>query len=501
MIEFLAEWLVSLLMPAQGVLEARAPHLSFMLQKDYWFRQIYLGLKVTASFGRSESYTRVVDGQVRCITPDSTSQQLQVVWNIQYVTAFIPAWMVPPIFHSVQRDTLKNPKQPGELGHRTIRPTWFEDDTSLHGQKPVPTQGSPQEMHGLKLMIREEIMPQDELPSFPALAHLAESGFLAPDAWNCRKLQVSLKVAIDVPMLGTIIETTVGLTRSKSLTILVSPLDMLGLMGMAQVVATIAYGIRGLRTGETTWSWPDFHSDPTQENLAQIQRWSLNQAPDWTYPPLAIANQYRDRHTKEIKRERYRLILVRGYELDWLRGDLLRRTREENGKSNWIPKQELPFTEIVLYAYAADCTPYPTYVMLPTGLHKARTGALVPRQGPHQEIIPLPGIYFFDGWRVEPSLKIPDNLPQTQDMPVRITARAPAQGAAPRQAPEDEARDILAAAAKNQIECGPSTRRAAARAIKYLRTLVHKHGATINEIHTQARLHTQKSKGVIEPGK
>ena len=35
MIEFLAEWLVSLLMPAQGVLEVRAPHLSFMLQKQY----------------------------------------------------------------------------------------------------------------------------------------------------------------------------------------------------------------------------------------------------------------------------------------------------------------------------------------------------------------------------------------------------------------------------------------------------------------------------------
>ena len=103
--------------------------------------------------------------------------------------------MVPPIFHSIQRDTLKNTKQPGELGYRAIRPTWFEDDTSLHGQKPVPNQDPPQEMHGLKLIIREEIMPQDELPSFPALAHLAENGFLAPDAWNCRKLQVSLKVA------------------------------------------------------------------------------------------------------------------------------------------------------------------------------------------------------------------------------------------------------------------------------------------------------------------
>ena len=64
--------------------------------------------------------------------------------------------MVPPIFHSIQRDTLKNPKQPGELGHRTIRPTWFEDDTSLHGQKPAPAQDSPQEMHGLKLMNNAE---------------------------------------------------------------------------------------------------------------------------------------------------------------------------------------------------------------------------------------------------------------------------------------------------------------------------------------------------------
>ena len=194
---------------------------------------------------------------------------------------------------------------------------------------------------------------------------------------------------------------------------------------------------------------------------------------------------------------------MRGYELDWLRHELLRKTREGCAQGhNWIPKQDLPFTEIVLYAYAADCTPYPTYVLLPTGLHKARTGALVPRQGPTQEIIPLPGMYFFDGWRVEPNLKIPDKLPQTQDMPVRITARAPVEGAAPaRQAPEDEARDILAAAAKNQVECGPGTRRAAVRAIKYLRTLVNKHGSTIDEIHTQARLHTQKSKGIIEPGK
>ena len=78
MIEFLAEWEVSLLMPVQSVLEVRAPHLLYV-SEAVRFREIYLGLKVTASFGRSESYTRVVDGQVRCITPDTTSQSLQVI--------------------------------------------------------------------------------------------------------------------------------------------------------------------------------------------------------------------------------------------------------------------------------------------------------------------------------------------------------------------------------------------------------------------------------------
>ena len=34
MIEFLAEWMVTLLMPASHVLEVRAPHLSFMMLKE-----------------------------------------------------------------------------------------------------------------------------------------------------------------------------------------------------------------------------------------------------------------------------------------------------------------------------------------------------------------------------------------------------------------------------------------------------------------------------------
>ena len=55
---------------------------------------------------------------------------------------------------------------------------------------------------------------------------------------------------------------------------------------------------------------------------------------------------------------------------------------------------------LILYAYAADRTPFPTYVCLPSGLYKARTGQVVAQTGPEQEILSLPGIYFFDGWRV-----------------------------------------------------------------------------------------------------
>ena len=290
---------------------------------------------------------------------------------------------------------------------------------------------------------------------------------------------------------------TVGLTRSKSLTLLVSPLDMMGLVGMAQVVATIAYGIRGLRRGETTWEWPDFDANPEQENLAQMSRWSLNSTPAWEFPPLAIANQYQDQQTNEVKRARYRLILVRGSDLGWLNRDRLQEVKTGlAAQHKWIPVQNLPFPEVVLYAYAADRTPFPTYVCLPSGLYKARTGQIVAQTNPDQEILPLSGIYFFDGWRVHPTLPIPGHLPRTKEAPVQdIAPTAPAAGTEPTRSSEEEARDILATAAKNQAEDGPNTRRAAVRACKYLRAMVNQYESTIQEVHKAARIHTQMSKG------
>ena len=72
-------------MLATNVLEARAPHLSLFL-KEYWFREVYLDLKVTVSFSRSESYTRVTDVQVR-------------MHHSKVHTAEPPSYLEPPVHH------------------------------------------------------------------------------------------------------------------------------------------------------------------------------------------------------------------------------------------------------------------------------------------------------------------------------------------------------------------------------------------------------------------
>ena len=203
MIEFLAEWLVTFLMPATHVLGVRAPHLSFMFLKEYWFRELYLGLKVTASFDCTESYSRIIDGQVRCITPENKPQNLQVIWNVRFITVFVPAWMIPPIYHSLRRESVKNESSACEIGVQSVRPTWFEDsalpkrDMTQSTQSTQSNQGQTQPLHGLKLIVREEALPLKEQPDFPALALLAARGLPAPDTWSCKKAQVSLKATID----------------------------------------------------------------------------------------------------------------------------------------------------------------------------------------------------------------------------------------------------------------------------------------------------------------
>ena len=92
------------------------------------------------------------------------------------------------------------------------------------------------------------------------------------------------------------------------------------------------------------------------------------------------------------------------------------------------------------------------------------------------------------------------HLPRAKEASVQGTAlNAPAPDTEPKRSPEEEARDILAVAAKNQPEDGPSTRRAAVRGCKYLRAMVSQYETTIQAVHSAARTHTQRSKGTVGP--
>ena len=206
MIEFLAEWIVTLLSPATQVVKARAPHLTFMFVKEYWFREFYLGLKVTASLGREESYTRIIDGQVRCITQEHIQKRGQLIWNVEFLTIFVPAWMIPPIYHSLRRECIKNAAHSHPYGVRSVRPTWFED-WKIPSQLDLGDPSSFQPMHGLKLVIKEDVMPQEQMPHFPAIEKLAANGFLAVETWNNKRAMLNFKATIEVPMLGTMIES------------------------------------------------------------------------------------------------------------------------------------------------------------------------------------------------------------------------------------------------------------------------------------------------------
>ena len=177
-----------------------------MFVKEYWFREFYLGLKVTASLGREESYTRIIDGQVRCITQEQIPKRGQLIWNVEFLTIFVPAWMIPTIYHSLRRECIKNAAHSHPYGVRSVRPTWFED-WKIPSQQDLGDPSSFQPMHGLKLVVKEDVVPQEQMPHFPAVEKLAANGLLAVETWNNKRAMINFKATIEVPMLGTMIES------------------------------------------------------------------------------------------------------------------------------------------------------------------------------------------------------------------------------------------------------------------------------------------------------
>ena len=96
-------------------------------------------LEVTASLDRSESYTRVIDGQVRCITPEIKPQNLQVIWNVLFITVFVShGWSLLSTTACAGKAS-----RTSEMGVQSVRSTWFEDFAVSQGPGPPTDQGQP----------------------------------------------------------------------------------------------------------------------------------------------------------------------------------------------------------------------------------------------------------------------------------------------------------------------------------------------------------------------
>ena len=232
----------------------------------------------------------------------------------------------------------------------------------------------------------------------------------------------------------------------------------------------IGLWIKGLCRGTSTWDWPYFHNDPQQENASQMERCSLNQAPTWTVPPLDTNNQ---------------LVQTPATGSSLPRPPGLAHSRQacnawpqhscQEGSHHWVPMQDLPFNEVILFGYAADHSSRPTYVCLPPVFYHARSGRVLQQSGPNQEVTPLPGIYFSMDGESEPAWRSQQTYPNRGT--TRTWCSAPSGTATESsQTPDEKARDILAKALRNQAEDGPSTQRTAIQAYKYLYALVQQHG-------------------------
>ena len=122
---------------------------------------------------------------------------------------------------------------------------------------------------------------------------------------------------------------TVAATRSQSLTVILSQIDMMGIMGMIQVLAARAHPIQEVYQATSNWTMPELRAGETQleQSDKEIASWRLNHAGHWreqAEPPLSIfyLETKLGGKSADMKPVRLRLILaaaaeVRGAE-SWL---------------------------------------------------------------------------------------------------------------------------------------------------------------------------------------
>ena len=220
---------------------------------------------------------------------------------------------------------------------------------------------------------------------------------------------------------------TVCLTRAISYTVLISPLEMMGMFGMAQVIGAKSLGINVL-TERDTW-WPPPKLKLTQEQI--IASWSLDDIPDWSAVPLAIAFQTAAEHlpsttdkskirkgNSQQRVYRLRLVLVRVAKWNMLAKYADTIVGSISKGHPQVPHQRydrrrysegILWHHAFLWGYAQDGSRNPSFVMVPVSdndivLLRLMDGKEYPVSSRGDTPVKaLPGMHFFDAWRLAPS--------------------------------------------------------------------------------------------------
>ena len=219
---------------------------------------------------------------------------------------------------------------------------------------------------------------------------------------------------------------TVCLTRAISYTVLISPLEMMGMFGMAQVIGAKSLGINVLTDKDT--KWPPPRLTMTQQQI--VDSWSLDVNPDWSTVPLAIAFQAAGEHLPATddkskirkgnfpqKVYRLRLVLVRAARWNVLakHADIIVAAIAK--KHPQVPLQlydrrrygeGIPWHHAFLWGYAQDGSRQPSFVIVPVPEDDMTLIRLMDGKeysvsaAVDTPLRTLPGMYFFDAWRLAP---------------------------------------------------------------------------------------------------
>ena len=218
---------------------------------------------------------------------------------------------------------------------------------------------------------------------------------------------------------------TVAGTRAQSLTVIVSPLDMQGMIGMMQVLAGRAHTIHEVYRGNDNWQLPQLEEPQVEQSNAEVLSWRISHAGTWAeqnLPPLAIGFNLR-RNVDGQERVvflRLRLVLVKASKIPSARTYISQLEHIVQKAYDTRHKLTLPdqrTDELMIWGYAIDKQ---HRVMAWLGPACSSQEPFAPtirhwRSGTIMHTVPLPGIHFFDAWRIRPQLtpdsKLGEKLP------------------------------------------------------------------------------------------